>query len=97
MVELRWSESAVGDLEELCNYIANDSEEYARNFARRIIDKIETVAAFPYLGRIVPEFNNKMIREILLLNYRLVYRIHEENIEIVRIIHHARDFNQLKK
>jgi plasmid stabilization system protein ParE len=46
MVELRWSESAVEDLEELCNYIASDSEEYARNIARRIIDTVETVATF---------------------------------------------------
>ena len=49
MVKLRWSESAVCDLEELCNYIAIDSEEYARNIARRIIDNIETVASFPSL------------------------------------------------
>jgi toxin ParE1/3/4 len=95
MVEIRWSESAVGDLEEIFNYIAKDSEEYARNIARRIMDNIETVEAFPNLGRIVPEFNKKMIREILVLNYRVIYRIQEKNIEIVRIIHHARDFNQL--
>jgi toxin ParE1/3/4 len=61
------------------------------------MDNIETVEAFPNLGRIVPEFNKKMIREILVLNYRVIYRIQEKNIEIVRIIHHARDFNQLKK
>jgi toxin ParE1/3/4 len=85
MVELRWSESAVHDLEELCNYIAKDSEEYARNIARRIIDNIESVAAFPYSGRIVPEYNNEVIREKILLNYRLIYRIFEDKMEIVRI------------
>jgi len=96
MVELRWSESAVKDLEELCNYISIDSGEYAKNIARRIIDNIETAATFPYSGRIVPEYNNEMIREKILLNYRIIYRIFEDKMEIVRIIHHARDFNQIE-
>lgn len=48
MVDLRWAESAVKDLEDICNFIANDSGEYARNTARRIIDTIETIATFPY-------------------------------------------------
>src|SRR3954451_22568977 len=97
MVDLRWSESAVKDVEDICNYIAIDSEEYARNIAWRIIDTIETIATFPYSGRMVPEFNNEMIREKIFLNYRIIYRINENIMEIVRIIHHARDFNQIKK
>lgn len=97
MVEIRWSESAVKDLDELCTYIATDSEEYARNIARRIFNNIETVSTFPYSGRVVPEFNNDMVREKILLNYRIIYRIYEDKMEIVRIIHHARDFNQVEK
>lgn len=96
MVDLRWAESAVKDLEDICNYIANDSEEYARNFARRIIDTIETITTFPNSGRIVPEFNNDRIREKILLNYRIIYRINGSRMEIVRIIHHARDLNQIE-
>ncbi|MCL6573436.1 MAG: type II toxin-antitoxin system RelE/ParE family toxin [Bacillus sp. (in: Bacteria)] len=96
MVDLRWAESAVKDLEDICNYIANDSEEYARNFARRIIDTIETITTFPNSGRIVPEFNNDRIREKILLNYRIIYRINGSRMEIIRIIHHARDFNQIE-
>lgn len=66
MVELRWAETAVRDLDQLCTYIAEDSEEYARMFARRVMDIIETTAAFPYSGRIVPEMKNEMIREKIL-------------------------------
>lgn len=68
MVDLRWAESAVKDLEDIGNFIAKDSEENARNTARRIIDTIETIATFPYSGRVVPEFNNEMIREKIFLN-----------------------------
>jgi len=34
MTEIRWAQSAVNDLEEICTYISYDSEEYARLFAR---------------------------------------------------------------
>ncbi|GAA0338143.1 type II toxin-antitoxin system RelE/ParE family toxin [Bacillus carboniphilus] len=90
MAELRWAQSAVRDLEQICSFIAEDSDEYAKVFARRIIETIETTAVFPYSGRIVPEMNSDMIREKIMSNYRIIYRIKQESIEIVRIIHNAR-------
>lgn len=95
MAELRWAESAVKDLDIICNYIAEDSEEYARMFARSIIDSVETAAAFPYSGRVVPEMNNEMLREKVLTNYRIIYRINNDSIEVVRIIHNARNFKDI--
>lgn len=95
MAELRWAESAVKDLEQICNYIAEDSEEYAKIFARRIIDSIETTAIFPHSGRVVPEMKNEMIREKVFNNYRIIYRVKDVSIEIVRIIHNARNIKDL--
>lgn len=95
MAKLRWAESAVKDLDNICNYIAEDSEEYARMFARSIIDSIETMATFPYSGRIVPELKNDMVREKVLTNYRIIYRINDDSIEVVRIIHNARNFKDI--
>jgi len=44
------------------------------------------------MGRVVPEFDNGNIRELIETPYRLVYRIDEshESIEVVRIWHAAR-------
>jgi toxin ParE1/3/4 len=95
MVELRWAETAVRDLDQICTYIAEDSEEYARMFARKIIDTIETIAAFPYSGRIVPEVKNEMIREKILTNYRIIYRVKDELVEVVRIIHNAKNIKDI--
>lgn len=97
MAELRWAESALKDLDNICNYIAEDSEEYARMFARSIIDSIETAAAFPYSGRIVPEMKNELIREKILTNYRIIYRINNDSIEVVRIMHNARNFKDINQ
>jgi len=90
MAEIKWSPSAVADLEAICNYIARDSEYYAANFAKNIIARIELLVKFPEAGRIVPEYDDTHIREIIYSNYRVIYRLKKSLIEIVRITHSAR-------
>ena len=90
MVKLIWSPRAAADLEEICNYIALDSEHYARLFAQRIVTLIEKILDFPKAGRVVPEYQRDDLRERIFQNYRIVYRIKEEAIEIVSIVHGAR-------
>ncbi len=89
MAKLIWSPGTAADLEEVCDYIAKDSEYYARLFAQRITSLIEMIQEFPMVGRIVPEYQRKDLRMIF-QNYRVVYRIKPEVIEIVAIIHGAR-------
>ncbi len=90
MVELIWSPRAAADLEEICEYIARDSEYYARFFAQKLITQVETIAEFPGAGRIVPEYQRDDLREQLFQNYRLVYRVRPEAVEVVAIVHGAR-------
>lgn len=66
MAQLRWADSAVKDLGKICDFIAGDSEIYAKLFARKVIETVERTAIFPYSGRIVPEINNEMVREKIL-------------------------------
>jgi addiction module RelE/StbE family toxin len=85
------SESAYADLANIEAYIAQDSPSVARNFVNRIFEKMEQLYVHPESGRIVPEFNNKKIRELLLKKYRIVYQIvSEEEITILRVVHGSR-------
>ena len=90
MVRIIWSPDAAADLEEICDYIAKDSEHYARVFAQGVINAIERLLLFPESGRVVPEYGQKDIREIIFQNYRVVYRIKPDAVEIVAITHGAR-------
>jgi len=90
MAEIRWSLSAVDDLKSICLYIEKDSSYYAANFAKNVIARIELLLKFPEAGRIVPEYDESHIREIIYQNYRIVYRIKKDVIEIVRISHGAK-------
>jgi len=65
MATLIWTEPAVADLEEIGQFISKDNPLAAEKVGSRIIREAENVAAFPRLGRIVPEFGNPELREII--------------------------------
>jgi toxin ParE1/3/4 len=88
--KIRWSKKAVSKLDEICSYIAIDSPYYASITAKKILDSIELLEQFPNLGRIVPEFNQSNIRELIYQNYRIVYKLKENIIEISTISHSAK-------
>ncbi|WP_456432206.1 type II toxin-antitoxin system RelE/ParE family toxin, partial [Nitratifractor sp.] len=52
--------------------------------------KAEILPEFPEMGRIVPELNSEQIREIFVYSYRLVYKVYENKILIVAVIHGRR-------
>jgi plasmid stabilization system protein ParE len=90
MARLIWSPQSAEDLDEICKFIAKDSEEYARMVARRIYAAARSAADFPQGGRVVPDFENPNLREKIVGNYRVVYRIHPGAVEIATVIHGAR-------
>ena len=45
-----------------------------------ILESIETNRTFPHIGRIVPEYNDPQLREILFRNYRIVYKLSEPGL-----------------
>ena len=58
MVEIEWSSKAENDLNEIIDYIAQDSLEYALSFYEQIREKIEYLAKFPKIRRKVPELDD---------------------------------------
>ena len=91
MAKIHWTVGARRDLHEIINYIADDSPAYAINFAERIILAVDRLETFPKLGRIVPEYQDTNVRELIVGNYRVVYRIQGDHIGIAAIAHASRD------
>jgi plasmid stabilization system protein ParE len=90
-IQIRWSPRAANNLEEICNYIARDSEHYAALFAKKINAIVKGLVQFPKSGRVVPEYNDPNLREKIYENYRIVYRLKGADIEIVAISHGAKN------
>lgn len=98
MAEVRWTPQAAKDLEAIAEFISADSPHYARVFVVDILCAVERLVDFPESGRIVPELKDRAIREIILGNYRIVYRVRAGAVEVLTVYHSARllDPNILK-
>jgi plasmid stabilization system protein ParE len=87
---IRWSPKAAHQLETIVQYIAQDSERYASIFARRILQTVRSIPAYPVAGRVVPEYGDQNLREKIHQGYRIVCRLTPHAVEIVAICHGAR-------
>jgi plasmid stabilization system protein ParE len=90
MAGLIWSPRAVRDLDEICEFVARDSEKYARIVAEQIVTLIENLPAQPRAASIVPEYDCDDLRERFVYSYRVIYRLGDDRVEVVTIIHAAR-------
>ena len=85
-----WSPRAVADLDSIAIFLASDSPAYASAVVRRIVQATRSLCKSPDIGRRVPEFEDKNLREIFAYSFRIIYRIEEDEITIATIIHGRR-------
>jgi len=89
-----WAYAAEEDLEAAASYIHRDSPVYAASFIDRALEAGRSLDEFAERGRMVPELGDSSIREIFVYSYRLVYRIEDDRISILALIHGRRDFQK---
>ncbi len=87
MGEIRWSLIASDDYDSIIKYYEKTAPKFAQNLAKKIMYIIDNLIQFPKMGRMVPELENEEIREIIYRNFRIIYRLKENLLEITRIIH----------
>ena len=91
-----WTDQALSDLTEISAFIEKDSASIAALACSRIVDRAEQASEFPFSGRSVPGRNDENLRELFWKSYRLIYRVHEENIVILTVIHGSRLLEEKK-
>jgi addiction module RelE/StbE family toxin len=87
---LAWSPEAIEDIEAIASYIERDSPWYARAVVAKIVETAEAIPDHPELGRIVPEIDDRSIRERFVYSYRIIYRIEQERILVATVVHGSR-------
>ncbi|MBP7052799.1 MAG: type II toxin-antitoxin system RelE/ParE family toxin [Phycisphaerae bacterium] len=90
MAQVRWTLQAAADLDTIAEFISRDSPHYAGLFMADILQTVDQLIDFPQSGRSVPEIGDKSIREVILGNYRIIYRLRGEAAEILTVHHGAR-------
>lgn len=88
-MNIEWTKPAVGDLRTLRAYIAERNPRAAEDVALKILDGVERLGTYPASGRpgMKPD-----TRELAVPStpYIVVYRVQDEYVEILRVIHGSR-------
>jgi len=92
MAPVIWARAALEDVDAIAEYIARDSADHAALFVVRLMTATDRLAEFPDSGRIIPELNDASCREILVGDYRIMYRLERGAVWITGVVHGARDW-----
>ena len=85
-VEIRFSESAAADLEDLASwYSKRGLPEAGIRLVRALLERVDHLAEHPDMGRMVPEFDQPALREIVHPPFRIVYRRNRDAVRVVRV------------
>ncbi len=85
-MKIHVSDSAYRDLENIKDYYADEGIPHiGKQFISSIIEHIQTLSDNPNIGRIVPEFGEEKIRELIHTPFRVVYLREEDSIHVIRV------------
>lgn len=92
---VHWTDNANLHLVAIYDYIAQNSPYYGRKMVDRLTRRSEQIGDFPYSGRRVPEYDRDDLREVIEGSYRIIYRILSDQIDVVAVIHSARQLPEV--
>jgi toxin ParE1/3/4 len=88
---VRWTDRARRDLRNIGQYISRDNPDAAATWVDRLIEAAEGAGQFPFAGRVVPEIGLPEIREVIVRRYRIVYRVLEEEVQLLTLFEGHRE------
>jgi plasmid stabilization system protein ParE len=86
-MKIIWSPLAIDRVSEIATYIAQENPTAAEKWVDTVFRRVGDLQGFPESGRVVPETENKAIRELIYRNYRLIYRLEEKRISVLTVRH----------
>jgi plasmid stabilization system protein ParE len=84
-MKVRWTEAAARRIEEIHDFVGKDDPAAARRLAIELVALGDSLRTLPRRGRRVPELPDRELRELILGNYRLVYRVRGSAVEILTV------------
>ncbi len=88
-MQVIWTERALRRLQQLHDYIARDQPINARRVIHRLLARGEQLAHQPRSGRVVPEYDDPTMRELIDAPYRILYRIEAGTVFVLSVRHGA--------
>ena len=98
MSRYQFTPQAVNDLSEICGYIAQDSPQAADRVEEAVLGACDFLAKRPFAGRVRPDLTPLPVRFWVAHPYRsylIVYDPEKEPLQVIRILHAARDLSSI--
>ena len=92
MTRVRWTDQAVNDVAAIRQFIERDSPRYGRLVAERLFQATSRLELFPRSGRVAPEVGRDDVREIIVGEYRIVYRLESDAVTLLTVFRSSRLF-----
>ena len=89
-MKVYWTDEALRHLDSIYRHIAEDAPVYAQRMVDKITRRSRQIGAFPQSGRMVPEYRDVDIREVVEPPYRIVYRVTADQVDVLAVFHGAR-------
>jgi toxin ParE1/3/4 len=87
---VRRTPSSKADYRAIWDYVAADNPDVADRLLRTLDAKVQFLSDFPHVGRRRPELRPRL-RSFPVGNYIIFYRPLREGMELIRVLHGARD------
>jgi toxin ParE1/3/4 len=84
-MNVKWTEQAWKRLLEIERFVARDNPRAASRLVDRLIDRGDALAEYPEQGRRLPEMPESGLRELIVNNYRIVYRRTPKAVEVLTV------------
>jgi len=84
-VSVVWTKRAFQRLLEIEEFIAKDNPIIAQSLIDRLLSETDKLGVFPKMGRMLPEIPGSDLRELVIRNYRIVYRTYQQTIQILTV------------
>ena len=94
MKRFRLTRAAKADLVEITDYIAADNPQAARRVLGDILDRLERIGGAPGMGPRCEQYG-KTLRRFAVGNYVIYYKPTANGISVIRVLHGARNVDDI--
>jgi toxin ParE1/3/4 len=92
-MKIRFLKSAMSDMLEIKRYISIDNPPAATHLIKKLKENTLQLKQHPFSGRVIPETNESHLRELIVSNYRIMYQISGQYINVFAVYESHRLFH----
>jgi plasmid stabilization system protein ParE len=96
-MEIIWTKPSKNDLQNFLENIHEGTEKSANLYILDLIDYSEVLKDNPNVGKMLSEYNDYNIRQLIYRKHKILYNIRGNTVYILSVIHSSRNMKSILK